>query len=488
MAVLELTPERYYRAVASRDRRFDGRFIVGVTSTGIYCRPSCPAPVRPKPENTRYFATAAAAQREGFRSCKRCRPDATPGSPDWDTRADLVGRAMRMIADGAIDRVGVSGVATDLAVSERHLHRLLVTEVGAGPIAIARAHRAQTARTLIETTPMKFSDVAFASGFSSVRQFNDTIREVFDQTPRELRGRAATAPESSEPGELCVRLPFRAPYAVSEMLAWADHRRVAGVQWVSEGRLHRTLRLGNGPGLARLEFEDDYVSCALQLSDLRDLAAAVERCRRLLDLDADPVTIAESLGSDEVIRRLIEATPGLRAPGSVDGFETTVFAIVGQQVSVRAACAAMSKIVARYGTPVKGAEGAASFPAPQDLLDEDLASLGLTSRSASAIVEVARLADSGQSLDPGADRNEVRERLLAVHGIGPWTADYVTLRALRDPDVLPTGDLVVRQAAGRLGLPAGGAELAAHGQSWAPWRTYAAHYLWDSANTTKEQS
>ncbi|MGI9623389.1 MAG: DNA-3-methyladenine glycosylase 2 family protein, partial [Acidimicrobiales bacterium] len=460
-AVLDLPPERYYQAVASRDRRFDGRFIVGVTSTGIYCRPSCPAPVRPKPENTRYFATAAAAQKEGFRSCKRCRPDATPGSPDWDTRADLVGRAMRLIADGAIDRVGVSGVAGDLAVSERHLHRLLMAEVGAGPIAIARAHRAQTARTLIETTSMKFADVAFASGFSSIRQFNDTIREVFDQTPRELRGRTGAAPGLVERGELQVRLPFRAPYAKPQMSAWVEHRTVKGMQWVSDGWIHRTLRLSNGPGLARLRFEDDYVSCALDLADLRDLATAVERCRRFLDLDADPTTIAESLSSDAVLRELVGGTPGLRAPGTVDGFETTVFAIVGQQVSVSAACAAMSKLVAAYGTPLSGVSGALSFPSPQDLLGADLAGLGLTSRSQRAIEEVARLAGSDLSLDPGADRDEVRERLLAVHGIGPWTADYVTLRALRDPDVLPTGDLVVRQAAGRLGLPASAAELAA---------------------------
>ncbi|MGI9621645.1 MAG: DNA-3-methyladenine glycosylase family protein, partial [Acidimicrobiales bacterium] len=293
---------------------------------------------------------------------------------------------------------------------------------------------------------------------------------------------------SGERGELRVRLPFRGPYATEEMSAWVEHRSVVGMQWVSDGWIHRTLRLSNGPGLARLRFEEDYVSCVLELSDLRDLAAAVERCRRFLDLDADPTTIAESLSSDAVFGELVAGTPGLRAPGAVDGFETTVFAIVGQQVSVTSACAAMSRLVAAYGTPLAGVPGAVAFPSPRDLLGEDLEGLGLTSRSRRAIEEIARLAASDLSLDPGADRDEVRERLLAVHGIGPWTADYVTLRALRDPDVLPTGDLVVRQAAGRLGLPASGAELAAHGQSWAPWRTYAAHYLWDSASRTKEQS
>lgn len=392
---------------------------------------------------------------------------------------------MRLIADGVIDRDGVKGLASALAVSERHLHRLLITEVGAGPLAIARAHRAQTARTLIETTPMKFADVAFAAGFSSIRQFNDTMRDVFAQSPSDLRNRV-TSFDVAEPGEVTVRLPFRTPYQVSSLYAWVAHREIAGLQWVEGEHIHRTLRLPNGPASARLRFEADFVSCSLALGDVRDLATAVERCRRFLDLDADPCVIDEALATDPVLRPLVRADPGVRAPGSVDGFETAVFAIVGQQVSVRAACAAMGKLVAQHGEPVAGGRDAVAFPAPERLARAELSSVGLTTRSSSAIREVAALVSAGTSFDPGADRRAVRDTLLAVHGIGPWTADYVALRALRDPDVLPVGDLAIRQAAEHLGLDPSQKELTARGQAWSPWRTYAAHHLW-AADRTKQE-
>ncbi len=278
--------EHCYRAVKSRDARFDGWFFTAVSTTGIYCRPSCPA-MTPKPGNASFYPTAAAAQRAGFRACKRCRPDAVPGSPEWDARADLAGRAMRLIADGVVDREGVAGLARRLAYTERHLHRMLVAEVGAGPIALARARRAHTARLLIETTDLPITEVAFAAGFSSVRQFNDTFREVFASAPRELRrSRQQTRRGSgrSAPGEISLRLPFRSPFDLNGLLRFLGDRAVEGVEALSGGAYRRTLRLPHGAGVAALSDGGDHVRCVLGLEDLRDLGSAVQRCRRLLDL------------------------------------------------------------------------------------------------------------------------------------------------------------------------------------------------------------
>lgn len=481
-----LEPDQCYRAVASRDARFDGWFIVGVTSTGIYCRPSCPTPIRPKRENTEFYATAAAAQRAGFRACKRCRPDASPGSPQWDVRADLVGRAMRLIADGVIDRAGVGGLADRLAVSERQLHRVLTDEVGAGPLAIARAHRAQTARILIETTEMKFAEVAFAAGFSSIRQFNDTMREVFAQTPRELRAKASGM-AATEPGEVVVRLPYRPPIASEQLLDWMRLRTIPGLSAVEDDVIVRSLRLPRGAGLVRLQFDDGFVRCSLRLDDIADLATAVERCRRLLDLDVDPLVVDEAITADPDLAPLVRSRPGLRAAGSTDGFESAVFAVLGQQISVRAACGLAGRLVAAHGEPVNGS-GYLAFPAPSAIADADLADLGMTRRTQAAIRAIAALVVDGLTLDPGADRVAAREALLSIKGIGPWTADYIAIRAMRDPDILPVGDLIVRRNAESLGLPGVAADLARHGAGWAPWRTYVTHHLWAAGAVQEDPS
>ena len=485
--------DRCYRAVESRDSRFDGWFIVGVRTTGIYCRPSCPTPIRPKRTNVDFYATPAAAQLAGFRACKRCRPDATPGSPQWDLRADLVGRAMRLIADGTVDREGVGGLAGRLAVSERHLHRLMVAEVGASPVAVARAHRAQTARTLIETTAMKFADVAFAAGFSSVRQFNDTVREVFAQSPSELRSKRSGS--ATMDGPLVLRLPLRQPIAAELLFGWLRTRSIEGVAWnpptsAGEWAHARTLSLPRGTGVVELRYADDapdHVTCRLDLASTADLAVAVERCRRLLDLDADPAAVNDVLRADPDLVPLVDRHPGLRVPGSVDGFETTVFAILGQQVSVRAAVTMAGRIVERHGGRVELSTGdqRRTFPEAADLAEADLDGLGLTGRRRSTIRAVAAAVAGGLEIAPGADRHEVRQRLLELPGIGPWTADYVAMRALRDPDVILPGDLIVRRAAGQLGLPDDAKSLAVHSARWAPWRSYVAHHLW--AHTTAPQ-
>lgn len=487
MTDITLDRERCYRALESRDRRFDGWFIVGVRTTGIYCRPSCPTPIHPKPTNVDYFRTSAAAQRSGLRACKRCRPDASPGSPEWNVRGDLVGRAMRAIADGSVDRIGVSGLASELAVSERHLHRVVTAELGASPLAIARSHRAQTARTLIETTTLTFTDIAFAAGFSSVRQFNDTIRDVFALTPRELRARrsARTRKDGSTAtaGGLVLRLPFREPFAADELIRWFHHRAIPGIQVNRPDGFTRTLRLEQGWALVTLQMRDDHVLCTLHLQHTSDLAAAVARCRRVLDLDTDPVAVADVLGSDAVLNPIVRQVPGLRVPGSADGFETAVFAILGQQVSVSAAVTFAGRLVNRFGKPVSTEEGDfAVFPQPETLAEADLSDLGLTTRREKSIRTLASAWTDGLRLGPGADRAAVRSQLLELPGIGPWTADYIAMRALGDPDVFLASDLVVRRGAGRLGLPTDDNVLRSISERWSPWRSYANHYLWESAS------
>ncbi|HWD09191.1 MAG TPA: AlkA N-terminal domain-containing protein, partial [Actinomycetota bacterium] len=325
-----------YQAVASRDARFDGWFIVGVRTTGIYCRPSCPTPVRPKAANVTFFKSAAAAQLAGFRACKRCRPDAIPGSPEWDTRVDLAGRAVRLIADGVIDREGVGGLARRLAISERHLHRVVVEAVGAPPLALARAQRAQTARVLIETTALPFGEVAYAAGFPSIRQFNETLVQVFALTPTELR-RAARHGTTAGPGAPVLRLPLRPPYDGEGALGWLARRVVPGLEEMSPAGYRRTLSLPSGSATVLLEPLEDHVRATFRLATIADLTAGVARCRRLLDLDADPRSYGADLGEDPALSPLVAAYPGLRAPGSVDGAETAVRVALGQQVSLGAA-------------------------------------------------------------------------------------------------------------------------------------------------------
>ncbi len=474
-----------YRAVQSRDPRFDGWFFGAVTSTGIYCRPSCPART-PKRENMRFYATAAAAQLAGFRACKRCRPDATPGSPEWNQRADLVGRAMRLIADGVVDREGVAGLARRLNYSERHLHRQLVAEVGAGPIALARAQRAQTARILIETTDVAFSQIAFASGFTSIRQFNDTVRAVFATTPSELRRRAAAGATRRPPtaaGTISVRLPFRAPLDAGPLLDFLRTRAVPGVESVDATTYRRTLELPFGAATVALSPRPEHIACTLRLDDLRDLPAAVQRCRRLFDLDADPVAVTALLESDPLLAPLAGKHPGLRVPGHVDGFELLVRAIVGQQVSVAGARTVLGRITAALGNPrvVPDGDLTVHFPGPRAIAAAPLEMFPMPRARAETVQRVAAAVASGELLvDPGADREALRASLLAIPGIGPWTVEYVALRALGDPDAFLPTDLGVRHALEHLGAPGDTRSARERAESWRPWRSYALMHLWAS--------
>jgi len=523
-----LDDEQRYQAAVSKDPRFDGVFFIAVTSTGIYCRPSCPA-ITPKRQNMRFHRSAAAAQEAGFRACKRCRPDASPGSPEWNIRADVVGRAMRLIADGVVDRHGVEGLADRLGYEQRQVRRLVTAELGAGPLAIARAQRAQTARILTETTTLPLSEIAFAAGFASIRQFNSTMHEVFAATPTQLRSARGTkgarswrlgvppGPDPSAPGLIRLRLAYRTPIDLDRMFGFLTARAIPGVEAAGGDRYSRTIQLPNGTGIVSLgpflrPHDPGYLDCELQLEDLRDLTAAVQRCRRLLDLDADPEAVTGNLSADPVLGPLAWAHPGRRSPGHVDGNELALRAVLGQQVSVAAARRLGARLVAAYGKPLSRPDGALThcFPTAETLAAADPAALPMPRARGRALTGLAAALASGElSLDPGAERDRTAAQLLALPGIGPWTVSYIRMRALSDPDAFLPGDVGVLDALRRLGAvpdgPGGSggnggnggngaavrgraARAAALAEGWRPWRSYAVHHLWAWLGQTTDKA
>ena len=460
-----------YRAVSSRDRRFDGRFVFAVTSTGIYCRPSCPART-PQIGNVRYFVVPAAAVAAGFRACKRCRPDSVPGSRLWDHRGDLAARALALVGAGAVDEGGVAGLARRLAVSERHLHRTMVEEVGAGPLALARTRRAQTARMLLDQTDLSVTDVAFASGFASVRQFNDVMRTEFGSSPSLLR-RSTTQPDRpADSGRLVLRLPAREPFDGDRLLSFLTSRAVPGVEATRDGYM-RSLRTPKGDVIVSVKAQQTALVVELTLSQLAALRPAVVALRRIFDVDADAPSIQVALSEDPRLSAMVGSRPGLRVPGAASGFEIAVRAIVGQQISFAGARTILGRIAERCGGVAEGppTPGVTSrFPAAADLDGTDLSGLGLTTRRIASLQAVARAVASGDiELDAGSDRLLARQRLLALPGVGPWTVEYIALRALADPDAFPGTDLVLQRRVQALSLDT---------DRWRPWRAYAAMHLW----------
>ncbi|MFL6105831.1 MAG: AlkA N-terminal domain-containing protein [Marmoricola sp.] len=482
-----LDTEACYRAVKSKDRRFDGVFYTAVRTTGIYCRPSCPA-ITPKLANVTFHPSAAAAQLAGYRACKRCLPDATPGSPDWDLAADAAGRAMRLISDGVVERDGVDGLATRLGYSTRQLNRVVTGAFGAGPLALARARRAQTARVLIETSELSFADIAFASGFASIRQFNDTVREVYATTPTDLRGRRGSRTTT---GTISTRIGVREPFDGAALLGFLAVRAVPGVEATGDGWYERSLDLPHGAGVVRVQLEnrpERYVPCSFSLADARDLAPALERTRRLLDADCDPIAVDDQLAGDRFLAPLVRCRPGLRVPGHVDGTELTARAILGQQVSVAGARTLAGRLVASHGRALEldgDHEVTHLFPTAEVLAEVEPESIAMPRARGRALAACAAAIRDGEvQLDRSADRGETRAALLALPGVGPWTADYIAFRVLGDPDVFLPTDLGVKNAAEALGID----DLAVRSESWRPWRSYALIHLWTalSDQQTKE--
>ena len=471
-----------YAAVEARERRLDGRVFVGVTSTGIYCRPVCPVP-KPKREHVRFFPAAAAAESAGFRACRRCRPEASPDSPDWDVRSDLVGRGLRLIAEGVVDREGIDGLAGRLSVGSRHLHRAFVQELGTGPLSVTRSRRAALAKQLLEQTDLLSTDVAFAAGFSSVRSYHDTLRRVYGRTPTEIRGRRPDDVGSEAPE---LRLAFRPPLAADRLLAFLAARAIPGVESVAGGRYSRAVRSPAGRPVV-LEAEPDPFEPVVALrvigvgDDVPQLAAVVQSVRRLFDLDADPEAIDARLCADPALRRLVRSAPGTRLPGTIDGFELAVRAIVGQQVSVAGARTTLGRIAERFGAPLPSPAGpiVRLFPTAERLADASQRWVRHARRAGRRDRGRRPLCGGRIARSLGQRGAEPTLRALAsIRGVGEWTTSYVAMRALRDPDAFPAGDLGVRHGSAALGLADDVASIRDRAERWRPWRAYAAIHLW----------
>lgn len=475
---ISATFDERYRAISARDQRFDGQFVTAVRSTGIYCRPSCPART-PKEANVTFYPTSAAAHEAGYRACKRCLPEAAPGSPEWDLRSDTAGRAMRLIADGVVEREGTEGLAKRLGYSSRHLGRLLTAELGAGPLALARAHRAHTARMLLVGTDLSVTDVAFSAGFASVRQFNDTIREVFDMTPGALRARRREHADAP-PGLIELALPYREPFDASGLFRWMAARAIGGTEVATDSSYSRVIALPGGPAWMKLTLSEGRLALATRLTTLSDLRVLVARVRRLFDLDADPLAIDAALARVTATQPLVAACPGIRVPGAMSGDEMLMRAMIGQQISVPAARTHLTRLTEALGEVTDvGPVPARLFPTMRAIADHAHDVLRGPAARTRSIGEVARrLADGELTLTSGDDSDEQRAALLALPGVGPWTADYVRMRVVGDPDITLPGDVAVRAGARAIGAPDDPRGFAAWAEQFSPWRSYATAHLW----------
>ena len=467
------------RARRSRDARFDGRFFIAVTTTGIYCRPICPAR-SPKDENVRYYPTAAAAQAAGFRPCLRCRPEASPGTPAWLGTSNVVSRGLRLISEGALDEDGVEKLADRLGVTDRHLRRLFLQHLGATPLEVAITRRVHFAKKLLDETTLSCAAIAEASGFGSLRRFNGEIRRAYSRTPTELR--KLSRPGSETRDSYRFRLSYRPPYDWPHALAFLAARATPGVEVVEGDSYRRTIRVGDSIGSLSVTPSKQPRSFDLDVRfpEPKALLSIVERVRRIFDLGADPRVIAEHLGTDPQLRWLLRRHTGIRTPGAWDGFELAVRAIVGQQVSVKGATTITGRIVSMYGTPVDLDQGLTHlFPTPDQLKDAAVERAGLIPARAEAIRALAqRVADGRISFNTFGDVDQFIRQLKEVPGIGDWTAQYVAMRALNEPDAFPSGDLVLRKMLGNCSAR----EVDQKSLAWRPWRAYAVMLLWESAN------
>ena len=485
---MDLDPEACYRAIATRDARFDGRLFIAVKSTGIYCRPICPART-PKRENLVFYPSAAAAQEAGFRPCLRCRPESAPDIGVWRGTSNTVSRALALIEKGGLDGADVEALAERLGVGERQLRRLFRRHLGASPIAVAQTRRVLLAKHLIHETRLPMSEVALAAGFGSIRRFNETFQQLFRRPPSTLRrAGVAGAPRSGPAGEVAILLPYRPPYDWPAMLAFLRARAIPGVETVSRDGYARTIEIGGAHGTVAVRpAARNALRATIQFPQLSALPTIVARLRRVFDLVADPEVIGAHLAEDPALAPLVAARPGLRVAGAWDGFELAVRALLGQQITVTAARGLAGKLVATYGKPLTGAvsefDGLTHvFPGPERLAEDDLSTLGLTRARAAALGSLARavIADP-EIFGPRRSLDEAIVKLRALPGVGEWTAQYIAMREMREPDAFPAADIgLMRAMADRKGRRPSPGELLARAERWRPWRAYAAQHLWAS--------
>ena len=482
---IDLDHEACYRAVCQRDARFDGRIFTGVKTTGIYCRPICPART-PLSKNVIFFPTAAAAQEAGFRPCLRCRPETAPDLGAWRGTSNTVSRALSLIEHGALDDADVNALAGRLGVGERQLRRLFHQHLGASPVAVAQTRRVLLAKQLIHETHLPMTEVAFAAGFGSIRRFNETFRQLFGRPPRELRRSAGPEFSAAAAGEIVLLLRYQPPYDWNATIAFLRQRAIDGIEHVGAQRYARTLQLDGLSGTATVEpAGGNALRATVRFPRLSALPAIIARLRRVFDLGADPLAIAAHLAKDPTLAPLVEARAGLRVPGAWDGFELAIRAVLGQQITVVAAARLAGRMVAAFGEPLSSpSEGLTHvFPPPQIIAAADLASLGMPRSRAAALSAIAAAAVADPHVfDANCGLDDAVKRLRAIRGVGEWTAQYIALRQLHEPDAFPAADLgLLRAIAGRDDRKHSSSELLDRANAWRPWRAYAAQHLWAAA-------
>jgi AraC family transcriptional regulator of adaptative response / DNA-3-methyladenine glycosylase II len=475
-------PKVCEQARLTRDARFDGLFFTAVRTTGIYCRPVCPAPTA-QARNVEYFPNAAAAASAGYRPCLRCRPEAAPGTPLTRARSELVAAALRMIDAGALDEASVAQLARRIGVGERHLRRLFVAELGAGPAEIAATRRLLFAKKLLTETALPVTHIAHAAGYASLRRFNTAFLDGYGRAPRVIR-REQSAPANST---LTLRVPFRAPYDFSALLAFFARRAIPGLEHVDASSYTRRFAFGGKAGSLRVTQmrSEDALALTVDFPDTTRLQAIVARVRRLFDVDADIAAITAQLASDPRLRGHVRKHPGQRLPGGWDGFEIAVRAVLGQQISVAAARTLATRLLERFGEPATLPDGETIrlFPTPQALADADLARIGLPRTRAQTLNAIARaLCDGGVGFRPEQSLDDFVASWCELPGIGAWTAHYIAMRALSHPDAFPAADLVLRKALADGGAPLSARAVESLAERWRPWRAYAVMHLWRNAN------
>lgn len=477
---MELDATRCEQARQTRDPRFDGCFFVGVKTTGIYCRPICPVRL-PKPENVTFFKSAAAATDAGFRPCLRCRPEAAPGTPAWCGTSTTVSRALRLIHEGALDQSSITALSDRLGVTSRHLGRLFQQHLGASPLAIAQTRRLHFAKKLIDETVMPMTDIALASGYGSIRRFNDHFQKVYQRSPSALR---SANKEPSEP-QFTLKLPYREPYCWKSITAFLAKRAVPGVEWVIDDVWHRHIEHEGETGHVTVSQSQDgpFLLCKLDIPSTASIYTLVERIKNLFDLNADPFEISGTLSQDPILRKLLKKNPGIRVPGAWDRFEVAVRAIVGQQISVSGATTVMGRIATRYGNAL---ESGHTFPSPSVLMQADSADFPMPQSRARAIINLAcAIAEGKIVLNQWIETETLKQQLLSLKGIGEWTASYIAMRALSDPDAFLHTDLVLLKVAKQLYGDETPKALRERSMTWRPWRAYAGMHLWQAAAQLK---